>query len=448
MQTNVSSNKDFSPRVNFAYAPSADGNNRPKTVFRGGFGVFYDRFSENLTLQSIRFNGSNQQQFVVTDPSILDAVIFTSNGVSNVPTVQSLTAFAQPQTTRVIAPDLQTPYTLQTALSVERQLPLKTTISATFVNAQTRRLLRSRNINAPINGARPTPTAGNIFQYESTGRFNQNQLILNFRSNFIKDVSIFANYSLGKTKSDSDGAGTFPADSYDLSGEYGDALLDIRHRFVIGGSFSAPLGIRLNPFITFRSGAPFNITTGTDSNGDTLFTERPAFATDLNRQCNFGTATNPNVRSCIAQTSYGNFDLQPTSGQTIIPRNFGRGPEFFVVNLRATKEFGFGGSSGDKKVATTTAPSGPSGGGQRGGLGGPFGSGGGQQLASEYNIRLLGEVPLGMEVRSGGDAGVPVVIGNPESPQAIAFRTIAEEVARQISIEAMKPELVIMSRAR
>jgi ATP-binding protein involved in chromosome partitioning len=77
-----------------------------------------------------------------------------------------------------------------------------------------------------------------------------------------------------------------------------------------------------------------------------------------------------------------------------------------------------------------------------------FGAGGGQQLANEYNIRLLGEVPLGMEVRAGGDAGVPVIVANPESPQAKAFRTVAEEVARQISIEAMKPELVIMSRAR
>jgi ATP-binding protein involved in chromosome partitioning len=77
-----------------------------------------------------------------------------------------------------------------------------------------------------------------------------------------------------------------------------------------------------------------------------------------------------------------------------------------------------------------------------------FGTGGGQQLADEYNIRLLGEVPLGMEVRIGGDAGVPVVIANPDSPQSKAFRTVAEEVARQISIEAMKPELVIMSRAK
>ena len=76
-----------------------------------------------------------------------------------------------------------------------------------------------------------------------------------------------------------------------------------------------------------------------------------------------------------------------------------------------------------------------------------FGKGGGQKLASEYNLNFLGEVPLGMEVREGGDTGVPVVVSAPDSPQSAAFRKVAEEVARQVSIEAMKPELVIMSRA-
>jgi len=77
-----------------------------------------------------------------------------------------------------------------------------------------------------------------------------------------------------------------------------------------------------------------------------------------------------------------------------------------------------------------------------------FGTGGGQQLANEYNLQYLGEVPLGIEVREGGDAGIPVVVSNPESPQARAFRAIAEEVARQVSIEALKPQLVILSKAR
>jgi ATP-binding protein involved in chromosome partitioning len=75
-----------------------------------------------------------------------------------------------------------------------------------------------------------------------------------------------------------------------------------------------------------------------------------------------------------------------------------------------------------------------------------FGEGGGRRLSEEYGVPYLGEVPLGQEVREGGDSGVPIVVGDPESPQAEAFRRVAEEVARQISIEAMKPELVVLGK--
>src|SRR5689334_18679508 len=77
-----------------------------------------------------------------------------------------------------------------------------------------------------------------------------------------------------------------------------------------------------------------------------------------------------------------------------------------------------------------------------------FGKGGGEKLASEYGVPFLGSVPMGIEVREGGDKGVPVVVGQPESPQAQAFRKVAEEVARQVSIEAMKPELVVLKKSQ
>jgi ATP-binding protein involved in chromosome partitioning len=77
-----------------------------------------------------------------------------------------------------------------------------------------------------------------------------------------------------------------------------------------------------------------------------------------------------------------------------------------------------------------------------------FGEGGGLKLAETYGVPFLGTVPLGLEVREGGDNGVPVVVGQPDSPQAAAFRKVAEEVARQVSIEAMKPELVVLGKAR
>jgi hypothetical protein len=324
VQSNISDHGDIAPRFSVAYSPK--GNGKPKTVFRGGFGVFYDRFSEGLTLQSIRFNGVNQQQFVVTDPTILSQAVFTSDGrVTNVPTVQTLAAFAQPQTVRIVSQGLRAPRTTQIAASVERQLPYNTTMSVTYVFSHGDRLLRSRNVNAPINTVRPNPALGNILEYESTGRFNQNQILVNFRSNISKRISLYGNYAFGRAKSDTDGAGTFAADQYSFAGEYGPASTDIRHRFVLGGNIKAPLGLSLSPFLSYRSGIPFNITTGVDNNGDTLFTDRPSFAT----------ASEPGA----VVPRFGIFDPTPDPGDVIIPRNYGRGPSFFVANLRIAREW-------------------------------------------------------------------------------------------------------------
>jgi ATP-binding protein involved in chromosome partitioning len=77
-----------------------------------------------------------------------------------------------------------------------------------------------------------------------------------------------------------------------------------------------------------------------------------------------------------------------------------------------------------------------------------FGEGGGQKLATMYGVPFLGSIPLGIEVREGGDKGVPIVVSQPDSPQAQAFRRVAEEVARQVSIEAMKPELVVLGKGQ
>jgi ATP-binding protein involved in chromosome partitioning len=77
-----------------------------------------------------------------------------------------------------------------------------------------------------------------------------------------------------------------------------------------------------------------------------------------------------------------------------------------------------------------------------------FGEGGGQKLAAMYSVPFLGSIPLGIEVREGGDKGVPIVVSKPDSPQAQAFRRVAEEVARQVSIEAMKPELVVLGKGQ
>jgi len=72
-----------------------------------------------------------------------------------------------------------------------------------------------------------------------------------------------------------------------------------------------------------------------------------------------------------------------------------------------------------------------------------FGHGGGEHLSEKYGIPLLGRIPLDVRIRSGGDEGRPIVIGEPESPVAESFRATVEQMAARLStlaIEAEEPE--------
>lgn len=390
-QTNISDNMNFAPRFSFAYSPGAGGARQPKTVFRGGAGVFFDRFGENFTLQTNRFNGTNQVQYSVTDnPTILSQPVFSLNGVTNVPTVAQIAAVAPGTfTVRRTSEDLQAPTTYQWALSVERQLPLKMRGAVFYVGNRTIHQLRSRNINAPLCGftaacptvaaqiqaLRPDPAQGNIYQYESSGTTNQQQLIFSLNSQLSPKISFNARYTYGFAKSDTDRADSFPANNYDLNGEYGNSQQDIRHFLFLLGSFQLPYKIRMSPIVIARSGVPFNITSGDDRNRDSIFNDRPTFA-ELNRAC---TAGGINFSFCDTN---GDSDLS-----AVIPRNYGRGPSFFTVNLNFSKTVGFGKSR--NQVARTTDGQAPSaageganrpnneGGGRRGGGGNRGGGAGG-----------------------------------------------------------------------
>ena len=74
-----------------------------------------------------------------------------------------------------------------------------------------------------------------------------------------------------------------------------------------------------------------------------------------------------------------------------------------------------------------------------------FDHGGVSQAAQKMGIRFLGEIPLDLAVREGGDRGVPVVAGDPEGPQAQAFLASAREVAGAVSVQVMKaPKLPVI----
>jgi ATP-binding protein involved in chromosome partitioning len=63
-----------------------------------------------------------------------------------------------------------------------------------------------------------------------------------------------------------------------------------------------------------------------------------------------------------------------------------------------------------------------------------FGQGGGERMAAELQIPFVGRIPIYQPIREGGDAGVPLMISEPESPAARAFMAAAERTAAQVSI--------------
>jgi hypothetical protein len=415
-QTNINSILNFAPRVAFAWSPGAANSAKPpKMVIRGGGGVFYNRFNEGNTLQAIRFNGLNQQQFSIAESPLYEcqagapanpqsACTFTSNGQTAAGHLQYIppstvnpspldsfpvlpltsSLLASRQITWRVADDLQAPVVYLAGTQVERQLPKRFTLFAGLFLIRIQHVIRARDINAPIpgtNGTRPFGNIGEIYQYESSGRFNQNQLFIGFNNRFSRALTFFSSYSLSKTTNDTDGS-LFPANSYDLSGEFGRASFDVRHRFTFAGTLNLPWWqLSLNPFIIVSSGNPFNITTGQDTNGDRLFTERPSFA-PVNADCN-----NADIRC----TRFGNFNLRPAAGEALIPRNFGQGPGFASVNMRISKTWNFGtihSSAANQKEQDGRQAGQRGGGGGRGqaggmvripgaGGGGPGGGGGG-----------------------------------------------------------------------
>jgi hypothetical protein len=373
-QNNIHDHLDWAPRFGFAWAPGARGRTAPKTVIRGGYGIFYDRFSQTNVLQALRYNGSTQTNYLITAGNVGAAAALAY--YPDLPPVSSLTA--KNQAIYTIDRQMRSPYMGQLAIGLDRQLPARTQLSINFVNTRGIHALRTRNINAflpgtytgPGTGVRPFAgqnipgSNGDIYQYETSGIFKQTQLIVNANTRVNSHIQLQGYYSFGESHTNANG---FPMNQYDANLDWGRATFDIRHRAYIGGTLGLPLRLSLAPFVTMSSGAPFNITTGQQFEGDGIINARPALAT---------AATPPQN---LKVTPFGSFDLNPAVGTPRIPINYGNGPSQFSVNLRVSRTWGWG-----ERATPTGRPAGggpdglPGGPGGPGGQGGPAGQGGGR----------------------------------------------------------------------
>jgi hypothetical protein len=358
-QNRIADKNDWAPRVSIAWAPKR-GSKPPTTVIRAGYGWFYDRFASNFVLDAIRNNGVNQQQYVVKNPD------FTTNA----PPVSVLaSASTVAPTLYQVNPRFHASLNMQAAAGVEHQFGKIATASVTYVNSRGIHQYFSDNINAFLpgtydaatgTGTRPNGINENIYQFQSEGIYNQNQLTVNYNVRS-RRVTLFGFYMLNFANADTSGATYFPTNQFDPRADYGRANFDTHNRFLLGGNLTGPYGVSFSPMLVANSGQPFNITIGQDLNGDNQFNDRPAYATAASTD--------------VVNTQWGSFDLDPSSGESIIPYNLGTGPSQVSMNMRVSKSFGIG-----PKVTGASpmggffgGPGGPPPGGPRGGGGGMMG---------------------------------------------------------------------------
>jgi hypothetical protein len=184
-------------------------------------------------------------------------------------------------------------------------------------------LLRTRNVGVSTVPGIAMPNAL-VMQFESTGRSSAHEANATVSGNIGPDATVYGSYGFTRAMQDTDDLYSVPADSANLAAEWGVAPVP-RHRVSFGGSINLPDDYAIYPFITWASALPFNITSGNDTNLDSVFTDRPSLAEA--------------GQSGAIETPFGLFNPNPRPGEVVIPRNFGIGPTNFTFDVTAAKMF-------------------------------------------------------------------------------------------------------------
>ncbi len=258
---------NVSPRFSLAYAPGK----AKKTVIRAGAGFFYDRTGPGPILDLIRYDGIRLRQYLIANPMFPD------------PTAVGPTSVVR------LEPGVKIPYMLQYGATVERQLGRATTLTVNYTGIRGVHLFRSRDLNAPpppFYSARPDPNLGVLRHIESAGDLESHSLEIGLRGNVTHYFTGMVQYTLGRAYNNvgalPGGAGritgisVFPANNYDLSGEWSRADFDQRNRFSLLGTVTPGRYFKLGVSLSLYSGQPYSETTGKDDNHDGLPNDRPA----------------------------------------------------------------------------------------------------------------------------------------------------------------------------
>jgi hypothetical protein len=325
---------DWGPRLAIAWAPGYTGKGPAKTVVRGGYGWFYDRFNVPSSLnspgatpyvvQTIHQNGINQQSFVVNNPDFFNP---------NAPAAPDQGASSSTQSTFYsIDPHFRAALNMQGGIGVDRQVG-KATFNATYLFTRGIHQYLTNNVTAPdfdpatytITGALPNSYN---YQFQSGGVYSQHQIITTANVR-LKKISLTSSYTFSEANSDTQGANYFPSIAKNPGFDYGRASFGIHHRMFLLATYTAPHGVIFAPLLSAQSGTPYNISIGGDLTGNNQFNARPTFGT-----CG---------ANGVVSTPFGCLDSNPTGkGETIAPFNLGTGPANVIFHMRASKVFGIG----------------------------------------------------------------------------------------------------------
>ncbi|MGA9063255.1 MAG: hypothetical protein WB341_16535, partial [Terracidiphilus sp.] len=304
-QNHIADHSDWAPRVAFAYA--LDGHKKgatSKTVLRGGYGFFHDRFGTGNLMNLEMLNGTpgrSQLQATITDPQCFSGTSLSdiSGGLASCGTGAAVTPEIY-----AISPTYRSPYMEQAGASLERQLTKGSTLTFTYMHSSGFHQLVTRDSNAylpgtfeygsaTLTGTRPNSSLGIVQQYFPEAVFNENQLIVNINARFSPKLSLMGFYNASWANSDG-GGGSNPSNSYDLRQDYGRAGFVRPQWLFLMGNYTAPWAITFNPFLVVQAGRPYNITSTYDLTGDNFFNGRPSYAT----------SPKP-VAGDVVQTSFG-----------------------------------------------------------------------------------------------------------------------------------------------